>query len=217
MMTYLFLGPQNEQKEKNISDIKKEWLSTPDSLKFDYAVLHGHKCDPKILKKTLLELPGISQKRVVLLRDFHKLSAYNKGLIEAFLSSSFDHCVLILESSQAGEKDSFVKKVKPYATVVAPAETPKLNVFDITNCMSRKQYAQSLKVLSQLIEEGQHPLQIMGGLVWFWGRTKNRLSQARYEKGLKCLQEADLDIKRSRLKPDYAMERLVVRLCAIIG
>jgi hypothetical protein len=38
---------------------------------------------------------------------------------------------------------------------------------------------------------------------------------AKFEKGLLALGEADLNIKRSRLKPEQALELLVVKLCAL--
>ena len=34
------------------------------------------------------------------------------------------------------------------------------------------------------------------------------------ESGLLAMQEADLNIKRSRIKPEYALEVLIVKLCS---
>ncbi len=76
--------------------------------------------------------------------------------------------------------------------------------------------AQALKILNELLEEGIHPLQIMGGLLWFWGKEKFRLKGDRYNKGLLVLQEADLNIKRSRLLPEHAIEVVVVKLCSLL-
>ena len=124
--------------------------------------------------------------------------------------------MLVLESSEVTEKDSFVKKVKPFAEIVSFSVEKRSNVFDMTRAMSYKKPADALKILSGLISEGSHPLQIMGGLVWFWGKAGQRIGMQKYEKGLRALQDADLDIKRSRLKPDYAMEVLVVKLCTLL-
>ena len=60
-------------------------------------------------------------------------------------------------------------------------------------------------------------LQLMGGLVWFWGKLKQRISAEKFKKGLLHLQEADLNIKRSRIKAEYALEVLVVKLCLLIA
>ncbi len=57
-----------------------------------------------------------------------------------------------------------------------------------------------------------HPLQIMGALVWYWGKEGKACGKERFERGLKALEEADLNIKRSRLEPQYAVEKLVVEL-----
>jgi DNA polymerase III delta subunit len=57
-----------------------------------------------------------------------------------------------------------------------------------------------------------HPLQVMGALVWYWGKEGRHLGKERFGRGLKALEEADLNIKRSRLDPQYAVEKLVVEL-----
>lgn len=75
--------------------------------------------------------------------------------------------------------------------------------------------AEALKMLTQLLEEGSHPLQILGGLVWFWGKSRERLSPAQFKKGLLALQEADLNIKRSRTRPEHSLEILIVKLASL--
>ena len=52
----------------------------------------------------------------------------------------------------------------------------------------------------------------MGALVWYWGKEGKACGKERFERGLKALEEADLNIKRSRLDPQYAVEKLVVEL-----
>ncbi|MBZ0166329.1 MAG: hypothetical protein K8I00_05930, partial [Candidatus Omnitrophica bacterium] len=71
------------------------------------------------------------------------------------------------------------------------------------------------KLLAVLLRDGTHPLQIMGGLVWIWGRLKNRISADNFQQGLRELQAADLNIKRSRLHPEHAVEILVTKLCLL--
>jgi len=216
-MTYIFLGPASEQKRAKINEIKKKWLVSRNSQQFDYQVLYANKLDPKILKKTLLALPAVSKKCVILLHQFHKLTAQNKEIVFEFISSGQDHAVLILESDHVTLKDSFVKKLKPYCKMSEDSQEKDLNVFDITNAMERRNYSLALKNLSSILSGGQSPVFLMGGLVWFWGSRRNRLKRKAFEEGLLYLQEADLDIKRSRLKPDYAMERLIVKLCTLMG
>ena len=83
--------------------------------------------------------------------------------------------------------------------------------------MTARNPVEALKILGNLLVEENHPLQIMGGLIWFWGKSRTRLSADQFKKGLMCLQEADLNIKRSRLKPEHTLEVLVVKLSSLIA
>ena len=215
-MNYLFLGEDSDKKELKIAEIKTKVLPSPDAQKFDYEVLYAHKLSPEVLKKTLIDLPAVAKKRLVLLHDGHKLSPQNKKLILEFVSAEADHVVLLLESREWEPGDSFVKKIKPYVKILDFLKQEKLNVFNMTRAMTLHRKQEALKILFGLLAEGVHPLQIMGGLVWFWGKSKGRMAPQSFEKGLEFLQEADLNIKRSRLRPDYSLEVLVVKLCGIL-
>lgn len=203
-------------KDEQAAGWKKEHLA-PESYDFDYEVLYGTKCDPLTLKKTLITLPAIAKKRVVFLRDCHKLSDHNQELLSEFAASNHDHIILILESSQWEVTHSFVKALKSSAKIIDTGRTAKPNVFDVTRMIGQRRSSDALKVLADLFSDGIHPLQIMGGLVWFWGSERTRMPANRFEKGLLALEEADLNIKRSRLKPEQAVELLVVKLCAELG
>ena len=217
-MIYFLLGENTAGKDTKIAAWKQEYLSSADANNFDYEVLSGHKCDPFVLKKALVALPALAKKRFVLLHDGHKLSDHNQELIAEFSASDHDHIILILESSLWEASHNFVKSVtrtKSSAKVFDTGRAAKLNVFDMTKAIAQQRSADALKVLSDLFSEGTHPLQIMGGLVWFWGSERRRMSSIKFEKGLLALSEADLNIKRSRLKPEQAVELLVVKLCAL--
>lgn len=234
-MIYFLLGQDRANKETKITDLKQKFLASqrgkppsPEAEKFDYEVLYGNKLDSQTLKKALLALPAVARKRLILIRDCHKLNAHNKNLIIEFVSRKDDvvSTVLILESGELSPNDSFVKKIKPFAKTptVAPSQAgragfpaKKTNVFDMTRAIGRRQKPEALSILSGLLSNDVHPLQVMGGLVWFWGKLRQQLASEKFEKGLLALQEADLNIKRSRLRPDYAMELLVVKLCGILG
>jgi DNA polymerase III delta subunit len=53
--------------------------------------------------------------------------------------------------------------------------------------------------------------------VWYWGKEGRMLAKTKFERGLQALEEADLNIKRSRLNPEYAVEKLVVELMSLAG
>jgi len=216
-MIYLFTGDDNSIKNKKINEIKEEVLKTSEAVNFDYELLYSDKLHGDDLKKALLALPVVSKKRVVVLKTIQKLSPKNKEIVLKFFDSEQDHLIFILDTDQSDLNNSFIKKIKNKARVFNVSPGPSENVFAMTNAMTARNPVEALKILSRLLSGGDHPLQIMGALVWFWGRMKNRLSQANFKKGLEVLKEADLNIKRSRLRPDYTLEKLVVSLSVLIA
>ena len=163
-----------------------------------------------------MTLPVVAKKRFILIHTCHKLTPQNKKLILEFFSSSQDQCFVVLDSAEMTASDSFAKKIKSAVKVVDFSSGKKTNVFDMTRAIGARRPAEALKFLSGLYQEGMHPLQIMGTLVWFWGSVKNRLSQQKFAQGLKALQEADLNVKRSRINPEYAIEVVVARLSMLL-
>ena len=215
-MTYLIIGPDGPDKAARITALKNKYLLAPDSKNFDLDVLYALKLDPRELKETLHKLPAVSPARLIILHDCHKFTAEHKDIVFDFISSKAEHAVVVMESSQWSDKDSFVKRIKKDVQVMTLAPAYEPNVFDITRAMEHRQYKEALSRLDDILKSGVYPLQLMGVLIWFWGQSRRRLNQKRYEEGLKYLKEADIDIKRSRIRPEFAMERLVVRLCTVL-
>lgn len=216
-MIYLLLGEDSPAKDQKIADLKRKFLSSAEALEFDYEVLDGDKLEPSTLKKALLALPAVAKKRLIVIRTAHKLNAQNKKLVLELAQSKTDHAVLILDFPQFDHKDHFTAALNPMAQTIPFQQAGKYNVFDMTRAISARHPVEAIQILSVLLSEGNHPLQIMGGLVWFWGKSKDRLSVEGFKKGLLALQEADGNIKRSRLKPEYALEVAVTKLCLAGG
>jgi hypothetical protein len=184
---------------------------------FDLDIMSVHRRHPDEFRKSLLTLPVMSSKRVVVMRGCDKLSAVQREKCLALLDAPMDHVVWVLDWMRPDGKQAFYKKAVKLARVVDCGVEQPSNVFDMTKLMARGQAKDALKVLTALMADGQHPLQIMGGLVWFWGKQKVRLTPGQFQKGMNALQDTDLHIKRSRMRPDHAMEVLVVRLTQIIN
>ncbi|HLD69173.1 MAG TPA: hypothetical protein VJA17_00245 [Candidatus Omnitrophota bacterium] len=212
-MTYLFLGENSRAKDEKIGELKKKILTPPQSFQFDYETLHGAKLEEHHLKKALMNLPALAPRRLVVIREGHRLSPKNQEILVQFLEKSYDHAVIILDSNEWDHKNSFVKKIRKMVDLIEFSSTKKIDVFDLTRTIDLKKETEALKILDQLLKEGTHPLQILGALVWFWKKSRGRFSGKKFKEGLLALQEADLNIKRSRLKPEYAVELLVVKLC----
>jgi DNA polymerase III delta subunit len=73
----------------------------------------------------------------------------------------------------------------------------------------RPDYA--LRTLSQLLKNGEKPERILGGLRYSFQRGPHTPLEIR--KAIKLLLNCDITIKTGRLKPEFALERLVVKLC----
>ncbi len=217
-MIYLFLGGDRQAKEQQIAKIKAACLPSDNALKFDYELLHGVKLDPDVLKKALIALPAVAKKRLILVRTPEKLNAQNKNIILEFIETENEHAVLILDSEETGLKNSFFNKVTAVAKVMQFAQGgKKRKIWDATRAIEQCNPSEALKILYGLMEEGNPPLKIMGALVWFWGDLKSRLPAERFKKGLLVLQEADLNIKRSRLKPEHAVEVAITNLSLLVA
>ncbi|MGE0268546.1 MAG: hypothetical protein AB7S78_08850 [Candidatus Omnitrophota bacterium] len=213
-MIYILKGDDYQAKEQKIDELRNKILSHPDARRFDYDILDAAKVTPEDLKKSLMTLPVIVKQRLVLIRQVQKANPQNQNILIDFSNSSSDYCILIADCSEASQK-GFLSKLEIKAKVLAFGGKKKLNVFDMTNAIGARNPREALAMLTSLFNEGNHPLQLMGGLVWFWGKNKTKISPDNFQKGLKELQEADLNIKRSRLPPEYALEVLVTKLCLL--
>lgn len=217
-MIYFLLGGDRPAKEEKINEIKASCLPSNDALKFDYEFLDGRKLDPTVLKKALIALPAVAKKRLILIRAVEKLTTHNKKIILDFIQAENRHAVLVLDSDELSFKGSFLRDITPVAKVMRFEQRGRKNdIWDVTRAMEGRDPDEALKILNNLLRDGDPPLKIMGGLVWFWGSLKNRVSAEGFKKGLLVLQEADLNIKRSRLKPEYAVEIAVTKLSLLIA
>ena len=209
-MIYLLLGEDVEAIDAKIFQIKADLLIQPEAIHFDFESLDAFHLSPSNFKKSLLALPVSSIKRLILVRHAQKLKNETVGVLMSFASEDSKHCDVILEASE--ELKGHLKEIIPFAKVSNFGFKEELNIFDMTKLMSAKKTMEALKMLHEFYNEGMYPLQMMGALVWYWGKEGRALGAQKFEKGLKALEAADLNIKRSRLLPEYALEKLVVEL-----
>ena len=215
-MIYLIVGENTLAKDQKIADLKKKLIS-PDAVLFDYEVLDSHKLDPDDLKKALLALPVLAPKRLIVLHHINKLNSRHKDIILEFAQSKSNSPELILEEIDLDARQSFNKEITSLSQFLQFPLEPKKNVFDMTKAMSGRQPVDALKILEDLLDAQEHPLKILGALVWFWGKSKERLSSEKFQKGLRALLQTDMNIKRTRLEPQHALEILVIKLTSLIA
>lgn len=212
-MIYLFLGEPSPAKEQDIARIRDKLMPDLQMRVFDYDALDGHKLDSSQLKQSLIALPALAAKRLVLIRNANKLTGDQEDLLREFGLASFAPEILLDWNGAAAK--GLVKKCGGSVKVFAGDVEKKDTVFDMTRLLPHRP-GEALKILNQLYADGQHPVQILGALVWFWGTQRGKISMANYTKGLLELQEADMRVKRSRLRPEQAIEVAVLKLCLLI-
>ena len=214
-MNYLFLGNDTPTKIQKISDLKIKYLTHPDASKFDYDVFYGSKLDSQDLKKSVLNLPVVCAHRLIIIHQCHKLSDHNIAIIREFFESKVENVVLILDSDEPELKSSLMQAWRAFVNTTVVHKGTEQNVFDMTNALSKHKTTEALQILSNLFAQDIHPLQIMGGLVWYWGKQRQKIAPEHFKNGLRMLKSADLNIKRSRLKPEHAVEKVVVELSGL--
>jgi len=211
-MIYLFLGDDLSVKDAKIAEIKNKFFkNSEEALAFDFDNLDAKELGDNTLKQAFLTLPVIAPHRLIIVRQIHKLKSADIQVLINYCQKPATHCDVILESTEnilKGDLKDLPLLAK--GTVMAKPEGP--NVFDMTRLITANRSADALKMLDGFYSSNVHPLQIMGALVWYWGKEGKACGKERFERGLLALQEADLNIKRSRLEAQYAVEKVVVEL-----
>jgi len=216
-MIYLFLGDDLAAKDARITEIKNKLFKNSEAaLAFDFDNLDAKELGVNALKQAFLTLPVIAPHRLIVLRQIHKLKSADILILINFCQNPAQHTDLILESSEGILKGD-LKDLPLYAKGVVLGKPEGPNVFDMTKLITARRSSDALKMLDGFYRNNVHPLQIMGALVWYWGKEGKACGRDRFERGLKALEEADLNIKRSRLDPQYAVEKLVVELGLLLN
>ena len=211
-MIYLFLGDDLSAKDARITEIKNKFFkNSQEALAFDFDNLDAKELGTDTLKQAFLTLPVIAPHRLIIVRQIHKLKSADIQVLTNFCQKPAKYCDVILESTENTLKGD-LKDLPLYCKGVVMGKAEGPNVFDMTRLITSNRSGDALKMLDGFYTENVHPLQIMGALVWYWGKEGKACGKERFERGLKALEEADLNIKRSRLNPQYAVEKLVVEL-----
>ncbi len=216
-MAYLLVGHNPQKKDEKLNGLKDKFFKDPSAAAFDYETLSAHKLDSDDLKKSLLSLPHVASVRMVVIRQCERLNEHNRELVLEVLQEKPKTLELVLDFEEVDQKSAFFSKLKPLTQILSIETEKTANVFDMTRLISARDTVGAIKMLHQLMENNAHPLQIMGGLVWYWGKERERLDARRFVQGLMVLEEGDLNIKRSKLNPEHAVEKVVVELALLQG
>jgi len=228
-MVYLFLGKDEIRKQERIEQLKKIYLN--EHLKeFDYEVFTSKQLTLKKIQESLARLPalevhpsvgkGVSnrgasdgkRRRLILIRDIQKAAPKIKEFFISYSKRPFAHVVLILVAGSDVEEESILP---PYSSGNIKIEKfgsfKKTNAFDLGKAIAKRNAKFALCLLSQLLEKGEKPEKILGGLRY--QLLKGASTDIAREKNLFVLLNTELDIKTGRLLPHLALEKLIIKLC----
>ncbi|MFA5310769.1 MAG: hypothetical protein WC355_00390 [Candidatus Omnitrophota bacterium] len=211
-MLYLFIGQDLPAKDAALKRIKEE--SLPRKLEdFNLDVLYAEKLTLKELQEKLLNIPLNSHKRIVLIRDAQGLQKAIDDFIAIWAARQDKNTILILDIGQERQKAAFLRSVSKYAKVIRFKEEVIPSAFNLSRQIENRQAGKSLLILNQLIREGEPAERILGGLRY--SLENNTVNPRGLQIRLRLLLNCDIEIKTGRLKPVFALEKLVVNLCAL--
>jgi hypothetical protein len=214
---YLFLGQDmldqenSSLKEKELNKLK---ASLPQKTRdFNLDVLHcnDRTFNLKVLQEKLLLLPTGDAARIVVVRNLQDAEPAVKEFILNYVKDPCAGIILVLDVDRADRKNAFIEGVSRYAEVRQFRVETQVSTFTLSRLIEARKTAEGLEVLHELLDSGEKPERIMGGLRASW--TRYPADPLSLNKKLKILLQCDLDIKTGRIKPVFALERLIVNLC----
>jgi len=97
---FLFVGKEKYLKERAITELRSRSLDSS-SGELDYKVLHGSDTSADEIIGSAGTLPFFSSKRLVVVKDFDKLSKEDTSKVVAYIKNPNQHTCLIIDSDDA--------------------------------------------------------------------------------------------------------------------
>lgn len=210
-MVYLFIGSDTLSKDTQLKKIRQQFL-TKDTEQFNLDILFAKDLTLKGLQERLLSLPVNAGKRVVIIKDAQNLKEEAREFVLKYVKAPFKQVIFVLDIIQEAKKDSFVNSLKNHAKTIRFASAKAPDAFTLSRSIELKKADYALKILNQLLKAGERPERILGGLRYAWEKEGRDLAEMK--RRFKLLLNCDIEIKRGRLKADFALEKLVINLCA---
>jgi len=210
---YLFIGQDIAAKETQLKKIKQEFLSQ-ELQDFNLDTLYAKEITLKDIQERLLAIPLKSAKRIMVIKDAHSLNAESRNFLLAYAKKPQKQLILVLDFQQYDYKDEFIQGISAQASVLRFKEITNPDTFALNRQIELRKTGYALRILNQLLREGEAPERILGGLRFAWEKQDIQTQAAKRK--LKLLLNCDIEIKTGRLRPAFALEKLVVSLCGFV-
>lgn len=213
-MIYLFLGQDSPSKEAQLKKIKEEFLA-PKTAEFNLEILYAKELKLKSLQERLLCLPVNSPKRLIVIKEAQELSGELKEFLAKYALKPYKHLILVLDFSRQDKKDGLPGKISRYAKTLHFKENIPVDTFTLSRQVALGRADTALRILHQLLGQGEPAERILGGLRYAWER--DNLSSPQMKKRLKLLMLCDIEIKTGKLKANFALEKLIIALSQAVN
>lgn len=211
-MIHLFIGEDELAKQEKIQSLKSELFHSRDAEFFNCEVFYGRELTLPLFKEALSRIPVAVQRRLLVIKDALRLKESLQDYFLGQINNLPDDSILILDiAGIPREKNPLLDKLLKIARVTHFKTKKKTNAFDLALSIETKNAGAALNILADLFKAGEKPERILGALRYQF--TKQGLNPEERVKRIDLLLAADLTIKTGKLKPEFALETLVVRLC----
>ena len=208
-MIYLFVGQDSLSKDIKLKEIKDQFLAK-DIEDFNQDILYARDLKIMDLQKKLLSFPANSDRRLIIIKDAQDLKPEIKEFLGKYIKNPYPWIILVLDITERyNPRDDFIKKNLRSLKIFRFKEDTSANTFDLARNIEQKEVLLSLEILNHLLKNGEKPERILGGMRY----ALEYSGSSDLRKKLKLLLDCDINIKTGRLKPDIALEKLVVNLC----
>ncbi len=207
ILVYVFAGEDSAAKNLRLNQLKETFLP-PDTRAFNFDVFYGDDLDLHSLQERILSIPVNAPRRMIVLKNAGALPSAAKKFVSAYAPGANKSILLVADFERFDPKDAFQSSLCRAGRLIRFGEAPHTDAFILAGQLRSGRAAEALGVLHSLIESGEKPERILGGLRYSCAKWENRRSAAAFKEILRC----DLQIKTGRLKPLFALERLVVTL-----
>lgn len=211
---YLLIGQDCLSKDIQLKRLKQEFLSK-DLEQFNLDILYATDLNLIDLQKTLSCLPVKVKKRIVVIKDAQNLKEEIQDFLLKYAREPLSQIILVLDINRKTPKENnqFIEGISKFSCVFRFKEPVLLDTFSLSRQIDLHKPDYALRLLNELLKNGERPERILGGLRYAWERDITNPVKTR--RRIKLILGCDIEIKTGRLKPVFALEKLVVKLCGL--
>lgn len=211
---YLLAGEDIPAKDAALEQIKSACLPEQKTRDFNLDIVHGRDMTVQSLQEKLLFLPLESCKRLVIIRHCQDLKADAKRFLIEYCGQPHSGITLVLDFDRYDRKEMCIAALSSVGKLQVFRQEYSRNVFDLSRAIEAGKTAESLRILNHLLDKGEKPEMLLGGLR---ASLTRKIPPKKALTVNQLLLQCDVTVKTGALKPLFALERLIVSLCGLRG